>query len=226
MDTTNFDDPKSDSDQAIARRLAKLRTMPVDTSRLDKALRAEILQPGSERRMRLTWLRPVRAVAASITILGILTVVLLSSSAGPVLASPIKMAQAHQDLVSGRVPVMQVDSIQSANKALAAASPPSPEIPDVPQNHVMACCMSRLGTKTMACVLMKTDGVPVSMMVAAADDVRSPKSPTMVRAGITYHVQAYEAINMVMTKRDGRWICLVGELPTEKLIDLADALKF
>jgi hypothetical protein len=49
-------------DQALADRLARLRTMPVDTSHLDKAIEAQIPRP--RLRGRRIWLRPLRAAAA------------------------------------------------------------------------------------------------------------------------------------------------------------------
>ena len=39
--------------------------------------------------------------------------------------------------------------------------------------------------------------------------------------GVTYHVQSFNSLNMVMTERNGRWICLIGRVPTERLMELA-----
>ena len=226
MDTRDADDNLSELDRAVAGRLAKLRTMPVDTSRLDAAVRAQIPRPGRERPTRIGWFRPFRAIAASITLLAILAAVLLSTSGGPALASPAQMARFHQSLVSGEVPVTQVSSIEAANKVLTAKWPQSPQLPDVPQDHVMACCMKSVKDKWLACVLLKRDGVPVTMTVANASDMKLPRSPTVERGGVTYHVQSFEQVNMVMTERDGRWVCLISELPAERLMEIAQKLQF
>lgn len=226
MDTRDADDNFSELDRAVAGRLAKLRTMPVDTSRLDAAVGARIPRPWRERSMRIGWLRPYRAIAASLTLLAILAAALLSTSGGPALASPAQMARFHQSLVSGEVPVTQVDSIEAANKVLTAQWPQSPQIPDVPQNHVMACCMKSINDKKLACVLLKREGVPVTMTVANAADMKLPKSPEVQQDGITYHVQSFEQVNMVMTERGGRWVCLISELPAERLMEIAQQLKF
>ena len=226
MSTRDADDNLSELDRAVARRLAKLRTMPVDTSRLDAAVRAQIPRPGRERPTRIGWFRPLRAIAASITLLAILAAVLLSTSGGPALASPAQMARFHQSLVSGEVPVTRVSSIEAANKVLTAKWPQSPQLPDVPQDHVMACCMKSVKDKRLACVLLKRDGVPVTMTVANASDMKLPKSPTVRHGGVTYHVQSFEQVNMVMTERDGRWVCLISELPAERLMEIAQKLQF
>ena len=121
---------------------------------------------------------------------------------------------------------MQVDSIDEANKALAGQWPGGPTVPDAPQSHVMACCMKSVKDKKVACVLLKSEGEPVTMTVANAADMRLPKSPTVTRGGVTYHVQAAGDLNMVMTERRERWICLIGRLPAPRLMDLADQLQF
>lgn len=229
MSSKNYDDNtgsvESRADQATAARLAKLRTLPVDTSRLEKAIESQI--PRSQRRsLKLVWFRPMRAVAAGLAIAATLTLVLLASSGGPALASAAQMAQMHEDLVSGKTPVMQVDSIDSANKALNAQWPDSPGIPSLPADHVMACCMKSVKNKKVACVLLKNEGEPVTMTVANASDMKLPTSPTAVRDGVTYHVQSSGPVNMVMTQRNQRWICLIGHLPVNQLMDLAAKLQF
>jgi hypothetical protein len=226
MDTSEQDNDEQ-WQQAISTRLATLRNMPVDATRLERAIRAQIPQPAKEK--NLTWLRlrPLRAIAASFLVVGLLTAVLvLSTSSGPALASPAQMARLHEDLVSGKVPVMQVDSIDAANKALSNQWPQAPGVPDVPADHVMACCMKSVKDKKVACVLLKREGVPVTMTVANASDMQLPKSPKVSRNGTSYHVQSSGNLNMVMTERQGRWVCLIGELASERLMDLADQLQF
>src|SRR5687768_6783014 len=114
------------ADDAVARRLARLRAIPVETARLERALRVQL--PQRERTLKI-WLRPLRAVAASVAVLVLVGALLLATSGGPVLASTSQMVQMHEDLVSGRTPVVQVDSIEAANKALSAQWPHSPGVP-------------------------------------------------------------------------------------------------
>ena len=56
--------------------------------------------------------------------------------------------------------------------------------------------------------------------------MQAPSSPIVTRAGVTYHVQAVGQLNMVMTERGGRWICLIAKLPAERWMDLASSLEF
>jgi hypothetical protein len=215
-------------DAATSRRLARLRSMPVDTSRLERSLRAAIPLPDAPGRR--SWYRrigPLRAVAASLLLLGsIVVIVLLSAASGSALASSAEMAQMHADILSGKVPVTQVESIEAANKVLASQSPDCPAVPQMPNDHVMACCMKSVKGKRVACVLLKDEDVRVSMMVANAADMREPSSPTQVANGVVYHVQSFDRLNMVMTQRNGRWICLIGEAPAERLMQFATKLQF
>ena len=90
----------------------------------------------------------------------------------------------------------------------------------------MACCMKSVKNKKVACVLLKSEGEPVTMTVANASDMKLPTSPTALRDGVTYHVQTSGSLNMVMTERNERWICLIGRLPANQLMDLAEKLRF
>jgi hypothetical protein len=228
------DDGDAALDRATSARLAKLRTMPVDTARLEEKLRLQIRDPvlpsavGRSDRLWIGWARVMRFAAAAAILVGIaLAAVVLFGSGGPALASAQQMADFHEDLVAGRTAVVQVDSIEQAAKELDRQWPQSPGLPGLPSDHVMACCMKSVKDKKMACVLMKREGVLVTMAVARADDMRLPaSSPTKVRGGITYHVQSVGRLNMVMTEKSGRWVCLIGELPSEGLMDLAEQLRF
>jgi hypothetical protein len=212
-------------DRAVSARLAKLRTMPVDTSNLDKALRAQI--PSSRHEWRIISLRPLRAVAASIVLISaIAAAIMLSTSSGPALAEPAQMAQVHLDIVSGRIPVMQVASIEAANKMLNAQSPGAPTLPEIPDSHVMACCMKSVHNKRMACVLLKDEGVPITLAVARAADMKLAPAPVTTVNGIEYRVQKVGDLSMVMTEQGGKWLCLIGQVPADHLIDVAAQVKF
>jgi hypothetical protein len=214
-------------DQAVAARLAKLRTMPVDTTNLDKAIRARIAPPPPRRRWPILALRPLRAVAASLLLVSVIAAaIMLSASSGPALAEPTQMAQVHQDIVSGRIPVMQVASIEQANRMLNEQSPGAPTLPQVPDSHVMACCMKSVQNKKMACVLLKDQGVPITLAVARAADMKLAPAPVMSRNGIDYRVQKVGDLSMVMTEHNGKWLCLIGQVSAERLMDVAAQVRF
>jgi hypothetical protein len=214
-------------EQSVAERLAKLRTMPVDTSRMDKSIAAQIPQLQSHSRRRILSLRPLRAVAASLLLLcGIAVAILLTVSSRPADAEAAQMAQVHEDMVAGRIPVMQVASIDAANRMLNSQSPGAPSLPNIPDSHVMACCMKSVHNKKMACVLLKDANEPVTLAVASAADMKLTPAPIETRNGVDYRVEHVGGLNMVMTERDGKWLCLIGRLPVERLMDVASQVQF
>jgi hypothetical protein len=223
--STNTPDNFDRLDQATADRLRRLGSMPVDTTRLDKLIQARI--PRAQRRPSIfLTARPFRAIAASVLILVMVGVIILSLSGGAVLASPDKIAQFHEEMVSGRAGT-PVRSIEDANQKLAEQWNKSVQIPDVPNEHVMSCCIKTIEDKRVACVLLNCDGqVPVTMTIAKASDMQCPSTDVVMHGGVHYHVHHAGKLNMVMTERDGRWICLSGELPAEQLMDLTGAIRF
>ena len=75
-------------------------------------------------------------------------------------------------------------------------------------------------------MLLRDEGVPVTLSVASAADLKLAPAPTVTRGSTTYRVQQVGKLNMVMTERNGRWLCLIGQVPAEHLMALAGQLKF
>jgi hypothetical protein len=210
-------------DEATSRRLAKLRAVQIDTSGISKAIDKHI---SSQHSLERRWFSPVRAAAASFMVLALITVAIITASGGPQLVSADQLAHTYEEvLVAGGNHVTKVESIEAANAALAARWPGAPKLPELGENDVMSCCIHPIGRKKMICVAFQTDGVPVTMAVANASDVRVPVSKTMTLAGTTYHVQSHGNLNMVMTTRDTRWVCLMGELPPARLAELGSSMR-
>ena len=219
---------ENDEQHAVANRLSKLRTMPVDTSRMESALRAQLPERSESVAKRYIWrIGSLRAIAASLLLISsiVLGLVLITSSRSAQ-AEAVQMAQVHEDMVSGKIDVMQVDSIESANRMLSSEHPDAPSLPQVPDSHVMACCMKSVGDKRMACVLLKDSNVPVTLAVARSDEMKLHPMPMQLRNGVSYRVQHVGDLSMVMTERDGKWLCLIGALPADRLMDLASQVKF
>ena len=77
----------------------------------------------------------------------------------------------------------------------------------------------------MAAVSLLSDGVPVTLVMADASEVRMSALFTIERNGEVFHVQTFDDFRMVMTEHSGRWICLMGTLPTERLVNLAEQIR-
>ena len=214
----------SRQDQAVADRLHKLASVPVDLSRLEKQLGAQI--PRQKRRVGWSWwFGPVAAIAASVAVALFITGIWFGSS-GQVMASPAQMARFHQDIIDNKIPVTRVDSIEQAGKVLAEQWPQGPDLPRAPEAHVMACCMKSVGNKKVACVLLSSEGMPITMSVANASDMKSPRGRPIVRDGARFHLESTGSLNMISTERNGRWVCLIGDVAPERLVTIAQQLQF
>ena len=168
--------PEDQIEQALAARLRRLSTLPIDTTKLDRRLRSSIAPP---RPVFMRLLRPLTAVAASLTILVLITAAFLTTSSSEVLASPAMMAQVHQDILANRIPVTKVNSIDEAGQVLASQWAGGPNLPQAPQTHVMACCMKSIKNKKVACVLLESEGTPITMSIATALSITcSPPTPS------------------------------------------------
>ena len=209
-------------DQALAKRLAKLSTMPVDTSRLDRALRAA-LAPAVPARQRGIF-RSLAAIAASVIFALLVGMAFLQNR--PAQAAPDLMLQLHRDLVSGRIASMQVDSVDDVNQAFAAFGQAGVKMEAPPDTQLMACCLKDVGSKKVACILLQDQGTPVTLTVADLDAVRPLDAPPVLYHGETFHVQTGGDLNMITVDRGQHRICLIGALPAEKLMALTDNLKF
>jgi len=206
MAAQNPHDPQDALDQATLARLAKLRSTPVDMSRLQQFVAREI----PRRRTRL-FLRPAIALAASIVLMVAGTLAFFAFSSKPAMASPMEMAQLYNDVVSGKGGGMVVHSVAEANRMLASKDQSMPNMPD---DLVMSCCMSKVHNKQVACLVLKDQANPIIVTVAKAADM-----------DMTDCQQSANGVNMVMAQRGGKSICVMGKVPIARLIEVAGQIK-
>jgi hypothetical protein len=216
-------------EEATIRRLVRLRTMPVDLTRLKAAIEAEIPRPAEQRAggwspLRLDWFRPMRAVAASLLVLGLIGALVIASASGPALASSERLLQMHREVLAGPEHATSVQSLEAANDALSQHWRNAPAVPEIDHEQVMSCCVHRIGRQKVACVVLALDGATVTMAVADASDIRMPEGQRLERNGRVYLVESAQGVQMAMTERDGRWACLMGPLPVERLVESLETL--
>jgi hypothetical protein len=225
---TSDSDHLDELDQATANRLARLASFPVDTSKLAASLRQQLPMPQAAQPKRL-WLRPMRLAAAILILIGGIIAAIVLSSGGPALASPDVLAGVHAEMIAGRSHgVRKVTTVDAAAAALSQEWPQRPALPDMadmPADQVISCSVHEVGRKKMACIALMVNEVPVTMAVADSADIKTPGGTTLVRGGITYRVQSSGGVNMAMTERNGRWICLMGRLSVDQLVELSSKLR-
>ncbi|HRK30636.1 MAG TPA: hypothetical protein PLD59_06110 [Tepidisphaeraceae bacterium] len=214
--------------QAISKRLAKLRSRPVDLSTFDARLKAA-LPPStdSSRPHVLLWpfVSPLRAVAASLVVGALLAAVVLLSSSSPALATPQRMADIYNSAVDRKNHPTTVSTANEAREVLRRKWPDAPVVPEVQDLQLMHCCVHEIGRKQMACVTFLVEEQPVTLAFASSRDVRSPHGETKVIDGQSFVVGSADGVNMVMSERGGTWMCLMGKLSVERLSEIARTIR-
>ena len=222
-------------DRATSERLAKLATRPVDTSRLEQRLEAAMCEAivedaaSTQPIVRIAawqrWWRPVTSAAAAILIVVTIGWLALDGGTSPAMAAPAELAQIHYDVANGLAPYLKVSSVDEANQLLADQSNgvvPVPELPGV----MMSCCLHQHAGTTLTCALIERDGQLITVAIADGAKLHSPHGKTMTRGGRQFIAHTANGINMVMAHEGDRWLCVMGEVDFEQLVELAAAIKF
>lgn len=217
-------------EKATRARLAKLASVPVDTSRLERQLKAVLARAGPQGPLRLPWpwrWRTVSGIAATIAVAAVIALVLLESGSLPVVAAPLELARVHDGVLSGQINTIQVSSFQEASMVIRQDWPEAPQIPEPLAGRVTSCCLHALQDRRVACILVEHLGRPVTLAVGYSRDlVCSADHQKIQRRGRTYLVHSEDRVQMAMIQIDRRWVCVMGDLPLEDLIELADGLRF
>ena len=210
------------ADAAVAGRLSRLRTRPVELARLKSAVEQQVPRPQAEPSRRRFFIGGVGGTVGALVAASVILVLFLGVFGGPVQASPEKLVKLHQHVSQMGHSTHSVASWDAAEDVVEREWPACPMLPKIAGEQVTCCCVQKIGRKRVACVSLVADGKPVTMAVADADDVKGPGSGTREGA---YTVHSRDGINMVMTNHGGRWICLMGEQSPERLLELAKSMK-
>ena len=203
------DDGLSRLDQATRQRLARLSGRPVDTTRLDGQLRAALAQAAPAPRLavaRRFW-RPLAGLAAAAAVVLALSLALLNSGA-PAFAAPADLVRLHQQAIAEMPAGMTVSSVADANR------------------HLHNCCIREVQNRKLACVLLGEEQVPITMVVAHSRDFKPVAGQVVERDGRSYTLHSVDGVQMVMMQHEGRYVCLMGKVPAERLLAIAGELRF
>ena len=214
-------------DAALSRRLARLATVPVDSSNLERRLRAKMAEPEAPPRQPIVmrWRRPLAGIAA-LLLVGVFIGLALINTASPVVAAPTELARVHRDVIAGEAEAFQITSINQANQIIASQSQTAPTLPQHVTGDVRTCCLHRIQGVLVVCLQLEYRGQPVTLVVAHGRELCSRDGTVIQRGGTEYMTHDVEGLNMVMTNQADHWLCVMGELPTDQLVDLAAGIEF
>jgi len=217
-------------DDVTSARLARLGARPVDTTglqrRLEREMEATAQAPAAPAPLNRPgrW-RVVVATAAAVLIAATLGWLVLDGGASPAMAAPTELAQLHRDVARGRIPDLKVAGVEQANQLLADQSNGVVLVPELP-GVMMSCCLYQHAGATLTCALIERDGRLITVAVADGAKVHSPRGKTLTRGDRQFIAHTVDGINMVMAHEGDRWLCVMGEVDFEQLVEVAAAIKF
>lgn len=225
-------DPRQQDDLTTATRLRlqRLAATPVDTSRLVRRLDAALASSESStmRTAHAVWTRRIAATAAML-LLAFAAFYVIDRSAGPVQAEPFELSQLHERLVRGELAMLAAPNVEEANRRIAAQVADAPVIPGLAATrelYVRSCCLAEVRGRLVAAVLMEADGWPVTLVVAHARDFAGPVGEVIERDGRRLLAHRLNDLEMVVTRSGDRWLCVMGDVDRQRLVDIAAAIVF
>jgi len=217
-------------EKALRGRLARLAAVPVDTSNLERRLRAVLAdadQAPAPNRWHLprAW-RSLTAVAAAILIAATVGLVFINLGNTSVLAGPQDMARLYAQATQAEAMMTTVTSVAQANRVLAGQWHDLPQIPNSNTAQLHACCIHDFMDSKVACLILRDGQTPLTMVVGRAREFRPAAGRVVVRDGRKFTLHEVNGLRMAMMQRDDRFVCLMGEVSEERLLELAEGLKF
>lgn len=238
----NPNNPQDRIDQATSSRLAKLGSCPVDPTALQQTLEQALnaatqatnqdasaqppsaqSSPSNLRLLCQRWWRPLASCAAAILVAITLGWLVLGNNTSRALAAPAELAQIHYDVAHGLSPHMSVSSIEQANAILKEQSDDHVPLPPMP-GELQSCCLHHHVGTLMTCAMIKDQGQLITVAIADASKLRSPKGQVITRNSQSFVIHKANGINMVMSEQNNRWLCVMGEAPFEQLIEVASKI--
>lgn len=223
-------DPGSQSelDREVRSRLARLASIPVDTSRLQRQLQSA-LSPDLLQTQRRRWSHPWRsltAAAAAILIVATTAIILVNAGNSPAMASPSDLARLHAQTLLQESMATTVTSLEQANRVLAGQWSDLPQIPAPESAKLHSCCIHDFMDSKIACIILRDGQTPLTMVVGHARQFRPAKGNVVQRGGRSFTLHQVNGLRMAMTQQGGRFVCLMGEVSEERLLSIAENLKF
>ena len=219
---------QTELDEAVRARLARLATMPVDTSNLERRLRSVMAENGpTQDRWRLpqAW-RSIAAVAAAILVVATVRLFLTSLGNTPAMAAPMDLARLHAEAIKSDAMTTAVTSVEQANRVLAGQWSDLPQLPAPAPGQLHACCIHDFMDSKVACLILRDGETPLTMVVGHAREFRPAEGRIVERGGRKFTLHEVNGLRMAMMHQDGRFVCLMGEVSEDRLLDIAESLKF
>lgn len=223
---TNQHDQNERLDHATRQRLARLGSLPVDTSPLEHKLRtAGVSLGGSSRMIFRRWRDRVAATAAAAAV-ALMVLLPLIFGPGPVQASAVELGRLHADIVAGRLQVQPVTTIEEANRLIHEQRQDAPSLPGMAGARVQSCCLTDVQGRLVAVAVLNGEAAKVTLVVAEAPGFAHEMGTAIKVGDRTFWGHEVDGVRMVMSNTDDRWLCVMGDRAYEDLAKIAAETRF
>lgn len=166
------------------------------------------------------------AVAAGLVLAATVAVLVMVSLGGRAAqASPGDLARLYADATKPGAMMMKVATIAEANRVLAGQGD-LPEMPVMQPGQLHACCIHDFMDSKVVCLMLRDGDVPLTLVIGHSREFKPAAGRLVERGGRKYTVHEVNGLRMVMTSESGTFVCLMGEVGEERLLEVAGGLKF
>jgi len=216
-------------DQATQGRLAKLATMPVDMSRLEKKM-ADALPPRSAPKPLAHPARSggwQRIAAMFVLMAGIAGASYFAIfGVAPQGAYAMTVDQLHTYLLEHPDSAYRAQTLQQAQVLLDAQLDGSKPLPTVDGTNVASCCLVQGDFPLRAALLIERPTGSVTVIVAQGKDFAHPTEAIQHASGVELQSHSHTDTPMVMRNVDDLWVCVMGDVDESDLADVASSIRF
>jgi hypothetical protein len=204
-------------------RRASLETRILD--RLDASSAADASpRPGGAARVVLSRIRaPWWRIAAALVLVAAVALATLRPASSAV---AVELTDLHRDVVAGRLQLTSVDTVDAANAWIARQDADGPALPDFAADlRVRSCCLAEVEGTLVAVALLRDVGEDITLVVADAPRVAHPMGTRHVVDGRSIFTHRMNGLNMATWSAAGRWVCVMGEAGSARLVEIAAAVS-
>lgn len=217
-------------DTATSRRLSRLTEQPVDVDALAKRIETQLAAEASLAPSplgKLRWWLPRAASMAAAVLLAISVIFAVLNNGSQASAAVVDLSQLHEQIVDGRWGLQPVHNVEQANRWISQQSTDGPALPThLADARVQSCCLTDVQGELAAVAVLQFRGSPITLVVAEAPSFAHEMGQVIEIDGQRFFGHTFNGVHMMMTNRDNRWLCVMGDVSYAELAQLAAQIRF
>ena len=144
----------------------------------------------------------------------------------PAMAAPMDLARLHAEAIKSDAMATAVTSVEQANRVLAGQWSDLPQLPAPASGQLHSCCIHDFMDSKVVCLILRDGQTPLTMVVGHAREFRPAEGRIVERGGRKFTLLEVNGLRMAMTHQGDRFVCLMGEVSEDRLLEIAEGLRF